>query len=359
MSVKMQKNWQWVRKAASQDEPYAQRFIGNAYCQGWPGIPQDSVEGLQWMEKAAENGHFMSQIEMGDYYLNKMDTINAIKFYTLAYQLSHEKPDYIWKFRYQLYLVQAVKNLAIFHYNGNGTPRDVKTAISYWHDATDWNDAESAYYVGTLYMEGTEIEQDIPLGFRYMRFAANNGYVDAQAYLGDCYMNGTGVEKDSLTAIQWYKQAAEAGHVGAMQELVWRYHDAENYDSTIYWGCQPECRDSALVQFYVGNAYYYKTDYDQAVQWWRKASDGGELAAYYNLGIVYYGQEYGMQNLPLAIGYWKLGAEQGSPKCQYQYGTILQDGFNLKKDRKQAIQWLKLAAENGNEQAQEELKKNK
>ena len=350
------KGWDWIRKAALQNNPNAQRTLSSEYFMGDQYFPKDSIQGFYWLKKAADNGHFMSQLEVGDYYLQNADTASTIKYYTMAYKISHEMPDYIWKFQYVPNIIAVDQYLAYFYYNGCGTPKDIKAAIEYWNDATDWNDSESAYYVGTLYIEGTEVEQDLPLGLRYLGFAARNGCIDAQAYMGDCCMNGVGMDKDSLAAIHWYKQAAEAGHVGSQRELVIRYNEAEKNDSTIFWGRQPGCRDSTDVQFCLGYAYYAKADYTNAVYWWKKAADGGNGDAYYNLGHVYYLEEFGMQNIPLAIGYWKLGADLNSPQCQYCYGAVLLDGYAIKKDKKQAIHWLKLAANNGSEGAKEELK---
>lgn len=340
------KGWEWMWKAALQNDPNAQKNLSNAYYSGGQYFPQDSIEGFNWLIKAAENGDFMSQLKVGNYYLQKADTTSSIKYYTMAFNISHEKPDFIRKSQYVPHIIAVDHILAYFYYNGSGVPKDIKTAIEYWHDATNWNDAESAYYVGTLYIEGTEVEKNVPLGLRYLGFAARNGCVDAQAYMGDCCMNGVGMERDSLAAIHWYNQAAKAGHIGSQRELVIRYTKAKEYDSTIFWGCQPGCRNYTDVQLCLGYAYYAKDDYTNAVDWWEMAAAGGDGDACYNLGLVYYLEKYGMQNIPLAISYWKLGAVQNSPQCQYCYGVVLLEGYAIKKDKKQAIHWLERAAKN-------------
>ena len=336
--------WQWIRKAAKQNEPFAMQILGNEYYYGTV-FPKDTIIGFQMLTKAADAGHFYAQLQVGDiYYYNRFDTVTAIKYYAIADEYAQQWPDYVFLNNYQPCIAQADYLLGDYYYFSSETTRDVDLAIKYWINGCRWGDIVSAYNLGILLTSGTETSQDIPCGVRYMRFAAENGYTDAQAYLGDYCMEGFGMEKDSLEAIQWYKKAAEAGHAGARYCLTMYYNDACDNDSTILWGNTPECRDSSLVQYFLGWAYYGKAEIENAITWWRKAAEQNLADACWTLYAL---NETELKDSIASLYYLKKAAELGYVDAIAEMGYSYFWGEYVEKDEEKGLEYLERASELG------------
>ena len=62
---------EWLRKAAAQGHPHAQVQIGTMYNDG-KGVPQDYVKAVEWFRKGAKQGEMMGQMRLGtSYYLGQ------------------------------------------------------------------------------------------------------------------------------------------------------------------------------------------------------------------------------------------------------------------------------------------------
>jgi hypothetical protein len=83
----------WFRKAAEKGNVHAQYQLGDLLLKGITGVPQDGDEGLKWMLTAANNGNFLAQTLMGNFYEGgpwvSVDYIEAYKWYRVA---SKENP---------------------------------------------------------------------------------------------------------------------------------------------------------------------------------------------------------------------------------------------------------------------------
>ena len=69
--------------------------------------------------------------------------------------------------------------------------------------------------------------------------------------MGDHYEDGEGVKKTLNEAVKWYRKAAEQGDVGAQYRLGYLYEDGEGV----------------------------KKNLNEAVKWYKKAADQGNEAA--------------------------------------------------------------------------------
>lgn len=385
---------------------------------GWGG-KKNEEEGFQWFLKAADNNHFLANMEVGDYYCFELhDTLSAAKYYEMACEYAQSHSSLVNKD----ITSRICYNLGCFYYYGSGVAKDENKACKHWIHSADLGNIDAAFIIGSWYEEGQVVKKNPQLAIHYICFAAINGHIEAQATVGDFFIN----LKDSINAIEWYKIAASNGHRGSMEVLTELYFRAGDNDSTIYWGSKPECKGSLIAQYYVGNAYRNKEDYknaetwlmeaacqndaesywclacmyynelndsiayinslrqaadlgwpdaindmgteylegvlverdiDKAKEYFNKAMEKGNLNSYCNLGLIYFFKEYGLRDYKLAAEYWKKGAELGNPMCQYNYSCVLRKGKGVKKDKKQANQWMILAARNGSEDAQQYLQK--
>lgn len=78
----------WFRKAAEKGNVHAQYQLGDLLLKGITGVPQDGDEGLRWMLTSANNGNFLAQTLMGNFYEGgpwvTVDYIEAYKWYRVA-----------------------------------------------------------------------------------------------------------------------------------------------------------------------------------------------------------------------------------------------------------------------------------
>jgi len=80
-------------------------------------------------------------------------------------------------------------------------------------------DAEAQYFLGTLYIEGTGVEQSDATAFLWFQRAANQGNAAAQYNLGASYATGAGVAKSDVEAAKWFRRAADQGMAFAQLNL--------------------------------------------------------------------------------------------------------------------------------------------
>jgi uncharacterized protein len=121
---------------------------------------------------------------------------------------------------------------------------------------------------------------------------------------------------------------ADAGNAVAQVDLAMAYHD--------------------------GVGGLAKSD-TEAVKWFTKAAQQGDLEGQYNLAIAYY-HGFGVEkNLTQAVTWFKKAAEQGLDQAQYILASAYQNGVGgLPRDLVQTHYWLSLAEAQGNKEASRE-----
>ena len=111
----------------------------------------------------------------------------------------------------------------------------------------------------------------------------------------------------------------------------------------------------AAQDFDKGLAAYEAGDYGAAVKEWKPLAEQGNVAAQYNLGIMYSNGQGVIQDYKEAVKWYKLAAEQGHTNAQYNLAVMYDDGQGVLQDDREAIKWYKLAAEQGDAKSQNAL----
>ena len=104
-----------------------------------------------------------------------------------------------------------------------------------------------------------------------------------------------------------------------------------------------------------GLSHYNKQEYEQAVDFFRKAAEQGLATAQFNLGVCY---DYGKgvsQDHNEAVKWYRKAAEQGHATAQNNLGYCYKNGHGVAQDYNEAIKWYKKAAEQGHAYAQNNL----
>ena len=189
-------------KAATGDAD-AQCGLGKQYEFGL-GIPQDNQQAALWLQKSAEQGDIVAQVEMGVVSDKMRDYAQALTWYRKAAEQGNARGEY---------------NLALAYQNGESVPKDVAQAIAWYRKAADQGDAFAELNLGAIYDHGMGVAQDYPQAAAWYRKAAEQGVAEAQYGLGFLYLNGNGVPKDDTQATTWMLKAAEQGETHAQFDL--------------------------------------------------------------------------------------------------------------------------------------------
>jgi len=149
----------------------------------------------------------------------------------------------------------------------------------------------------------------------------------AQYSVGYMYANGEGVEENKKEAMKWYIKAADQGQVRAQYKLGVRYASGQGVI------------ESDL----------------EAVKWFTKAAEQGDADAQSSLGWMYHNGEGVLENVTTAVKWYTLAAEQGDAGAQYNLGVMYANGQGVIESDLEAVKWFTLAAEQGDAGAQYNL----
>lgn len=212
---------------------------------------------------------------------------------------------------------EAMLQLGLCYLSGDGVPEDAEKAFSVFEKAAQSGNAEAVNMLGRCYMDGTGVAQDQKKAFELFQKAAADGHAAAAYNLGDCYFNGLGTELDEKKAVEWYQKSAEQG--------------------------------VPIAQYLLGTCYHFGRGLPQdeklAQEWLEKAAKQDYRDAQYALGMCLYYQEVTSEAEDSQAVYWfQKAAEQGDIPSKCQLGICYLDGNGVKRDTKYALRLFREAA---------------
>ncbi len=110
--------------------------------------------------------------------------------------------------------------------------------------------------------------------------------------------------------------------------------------------------DNPEAQFQIGLAYYEKKDIQEALRWFYKAAEQGNIIAQTSLGKIYYYGYMVDKDYNEAMKWFRKAAEQGDAYSQNILAVGLIDGKGVEEDKYEAAKWFRLSAEQGYMEAQ-------
>ena len=105
-------------------------------------------------------------------------------------------------------------------YNRDNLPSELQELI-------DQGDAQAQTDLGSMYYQGTGVQQDYAKAVELYEKAASQGFADAQNGIGAMYTKGSGVRQDYAKAAQWYEKAANQGFAFAQSNLGTMYYEGK------------------------------------------------------------------------------------------------------------------------------------
>ncbi|KAH3744863.1 calmodulin-dependent protein kinase [Pelomyxa schiedti] len=212
---------------------------------------------------------------------------------------------------------QAMCNLGLCYFNGDGVDKDFHKAVALWQNAADTGNSATMCILGMCYEHGQGVDSDIHKAVALWQKAADAGDAQATSNLGSFYYDGKGVDKDMRKAVTLFQRAADCGDPQAMCNLGWCYNNGDG----------------------VGK------DFHKAVQLYQRASDAGHAGAMCSLGVCYYKGDGVGKDAHKAMILYQRAADGGSVQAmcnlafRYRQGI---DGFS--KDIHEAMRlWLRAA----------------
>lgn len=164
----------WLSKAAEQNLPKAQYYMGTMYQLGF-GVEQSSSKYVEWLTKAATGEMVNAQFQLAELYIEgklvEQDMVQARFWLEKAAEQNHSKA--------QLYL-------ANFYFQGIGVTPDLDKAKQLLLKAAE-KDAQAQYIIGESYYFGDHVPEDKIEAKKWFEKSAGNGYERALDFLGRNY----------------------------------------------------------------------------------------------------------------------------------------------------------------------------
>lgn len=164
---------------AKTGDPAAKRALGEVLL-----LSQDltaEIEGLKWLNEAADQGDVLAQVSLGKRYL------------------------------------QGSANL----------PRDYAKSLHWFGLAAQAKDPAAAYYLGVQYGNGYGVPQNPKTAFDWFFVAAEHEQPAAMFMLANAYRYGNGISINYKKAVDYYEAAAEYEYPQAVQTLAMAYQNGE------------------------------------------------------------------------------------------------------------------------------------
>lgn len=240
---------------------------------------------------------------------------------------------------------------------GYGVNRSYDVAFKKYSAAAKQGLPEASNMLGSMYEYGLGRDSDMTLALQYYLDAAKQHYADAENNIGRLHEMGKGVPKNFELAVEYYSRAAEQKHADALTNLGFMAENGMGMSVDIIQAEQwyrdaAETSEYARAENYLGSLYYHgkgqiEQDFNEAVQWFRKAAEQGNTHALNNLGICYEEGAGVSRDYAMAKEYYKKSASGNHPSAANNLGYI----YLLEKNYEDAIRWFHLASALGSSDA--------
>ena len=195
---------------------------------------------------------------------------------------------------------------------------------------------------------------------------ANKGDAEAQYHVGMMYNNGIGTQQDPRQAFAWFQKATASNDPLGAYKLGCYYDGqgagvvATDANEALKYKLIAAKAGYALAQHDVAIHYARQENFEEAVKWWKMASDQGYPDALYSLSGSYFQGKGAPKDLSLAYVYFKLS--KVPPRKQVNEMAAILSKDELKNAEKLVSEWkpqptaLTLKAQRGFTAAEDHLK---
>ncbi|UZO08179.1 uncharacterized protein OCT59_028441 [Rhizophagus irregularis] len=342
----------WYQKAANNGNITAKLYLANCYRFG-KGVKKDEVKAFNYYKSLARQKIADAQQQLGNYLYNGIGTeIDEVKALYCLHQLGLY---FIGKI-----LLMDTNFRKSFNYFQKAAEKENKFAQyilgDFYKNAAEKGHNIAQNNLGMLYLRGEGTEKDLNTAIYWFQKAAKNDESYAQNNLGLCYELGLGINKDEIKAFEYYKKSAENGNINAKFQLGYCYVSGVGTEVNKIRGFElyDEAAGNNNNNIQVINNEKIDTYLDKINHWYKKAAEN-DSSALYDLGMCY---EFGKgvyQNEIRAFEFYKKSAHQGFNDAQCKLGYCYDHGIGVDINKEKAFEFYKLAAEKNNCEAQGSL----
>jgi len=196
----MEKGINLIIKAAEGEHSGAQYLLGDVYYgfydYEYEGFEYENIKkALYWYKKAAENGNYFAQLELGQwyYYGNHVskNIEKAISWLEKAARQDYEKAQFFLGYTY---------------YKGVDYPKNLNK-VHYWLEKAAERDEYAQYLLGHMYCYGEGVATNYQKSAFWFEKAAEQGNSFARFQLGRLLFQGIGIPKDLEKSVYWLKES--------------------------------------------------------------------------------------------------------------------------------------------------------
>jgi hypothetical protein len=180
-----------LRQEADAGNPEAQYKLALRYLDSTSQLHNDT-EGLQWLQRAADAGHALSQVSLGLIYRSgdhgvKQDFLEAVKWLRKASEAGDP---------------HGQSELGFMYERGEGLPKDEAEAARLYWLAADQGLPIALFDLGFMYEEGRGVPADAERAVKLYEKAASR-VPTARNNFAVIYFQGKSVSRDPLKAYEW------------------------------------------------------------------------------------------------------------------------------------------------------------
>ena len=348
----------WYMRSAGNEYDVAQYKIGMQYFDRNNAFT-DKETALEFLWKAADNGHAEAQYWLGVIY--ETDNIRysdrAFGYYKSAADQGNAEAQYATGRMYESGLGES----------GLGVQKNMKEAIRWHKKAAEQNILEAQYRLLYLALDG---EYDINFTDMHVSpdrfiYDASHGDSEAQLFLGYIYENTARDESDTAWAAHWYNESAAQGNIYAMKRLADIYiKNGNDIEAAIELYKTVATYGDLESQIKLGDIYkageIVDRDLKEAFRWYTLAADHWYTSAtdqrlahaLVMLGEIYERGVIVEQDLQVASELYMRAAIQKDVSAERHMGDMRFRAIGVEKDIREAKFWYKKAAIKGDPDAQ-------
>jgi len=284
----------------------AQAALGAMYYDG-DGVPQDTKQAVQWLEKAVKGGSEEGKALLGVMLVFEEDVADTKKGVRLLREAAATVDEDGW--------ISGL--LGRIYYEGEiyGVPRDLDESFKWAGKAAEGGDPDGTALLGMLYYFGEGTDEDDELALELIERAVGEDSSLGKAILAWMYYDGVAVDEDLETALALATDAAEEEEALAQGLLALMY--AEGH------GVQRNAKS--------------------AEGWARRAADQGNEFGWFVLGSLYMRGEVVKKDPAMAWAYLDLAAKRSVANADERLEELEKTISSRDKKRAQELQkqWRK------------------
>lgn len=346
------------------------------------GTENNNDEAVFWYELAARHGSDLAMGSLKDLYIEKYGNDGSKKYISLVTEVAEKgfgsakvrlydcyingesvEQDRDKAFQYlddaiaENYLPAVREKGYLYYFGDKGIEKNQSEAVRLWEIAANQGDGSATYLLGLCYEDGSGVDSDYEKAREYFKLAMERGSADAAVKMGRFYESDDG-NSDFLKAYECYQTAADKGSAEAYFKLGYLYysgkgvkHDLEKAFECWKAGGSVDEKNEYVAgcALDVGLCYRDGTgiekDGTQAIKWFEKARDLGNITALLELGKTH--DDGGVSELDYekARDLYQQALDGGVINAAVWLGGLYLNGHGVQEDQERALSLYKKAAE--------------